>query len=105
MPPALRDRPAYTEEHRFYFDAFFFLSNFRAAGFSGPGALSFTDVLRYAELVGYTREDEIFFFCQVMVSCDQAYRKFHNDTKPSGKPTGGQRQSSPPIKGYRSKRH
>lgn len=100
MPPALKDQPVLTEEHRFYFDAFFFLSRFRGPGFSGPGPLNFSDVLRYAELVGYTDEAEQIFFSEVMAACDDAYRTHISNTtkKAESKPKSGR---LPPKRGRR----
>lgn len=86
MPPALREQPAITPEHRFYFDAFFFLSRFRSPGFSGPGALNFADVLSYARLLGYTSEDEILFFSDVMAACDGAYQTHIHETSKKSEP-------------------
>ena len=84
MPAALKEQPVITPEHRFYFDAFFFLSRFRAPGFSGPGALNFTDVLSYCRLLGYTSENEILFFSEVMAACDGAYQThIHESSKKS----------------------
>jgi hypothetical protein len=88
MPTALKDQPTITPEIKFYFDAFFFLSRFRGAGFSGPGPLYLPDVMLYAQLVGYTGADEILHFSEVMAACDEAYRTHLHDSskKPSGTP-------------------
>ena len=61
---------------QFYLDAFFRLSDFRRSGFSGPEALDFITVLRYAEWVGYTSTVDQSFFVDVIRACDQVYRKF-----------------------------
>jgi len=77
---------------QFYLDAFFRLSDFRGAGFSGPEPLDFISVLRYAEWVGYTSMHDQTFFVDVIRACDQVYRKFaheRSEAESKKKPAGG----------------
>jgi hypothetical protein len=87
VPPALASKPDLTVDVAFYIEAFYFLSGFRSQGFSGPGSLLFSDIIRYAELVGYTASEDIQFFASVMLSCDIAFRKAISD-KPKPVPVG-----------------
>ena len=54
-------------------ESFYFLSAFRTAGFSSINPLNFSDLVQYARLVGYTSDDDVLFFLEVMVAADQAF--------------------------------
>ena len=74
MPPALARKPEVTIDLHVYIEAFFTLSSFRSPGFSGPGPLLFADILRYAELVGYTTNADRLFFVEVIQGAESAYQ-------------------------------
>lgn len=40
---------------------------------SGPESLLFADIIRYAQLSGYTSADEILFFSGIMRACDEVF--------------------------------
>lgn len=62
-----------TEQLAFYFQAFAFLSNRRSYGMSGPNPISFSEVCTYAEKIGYTGSEDLFFLSEVILACDQVY--------------------------------
>lgn len=63
---------------------FFFLSGFRHHGMSGPLPIALSEIIAYAELIGYTAVDDKFFLIDLVHACDKAYlKKYYDDQNAS----------------------
>lgn len=87
IPPALLRQPEMTPDLEFYLDAYSFLSAFRQPGFSEAGPLAYDSLVRYAEVAGYTSADDIQFFSEALLVCDQAAREAFKATSASKTPS------------------
>lgn len=73
LPPALESMPAPGVDTKFYLDCFYRLSSSRLVHESGPQALQISETLAYANLLGYTAQDDILFFLDVIQAVDHTY--------------------------------
>ena len=73
VPPALEQKPVFTPDLLFYIEAFFYLSSFRGSNGFGANPLALQDILSYCALIGYTSEDDVLFFSEVMRACDHVF--------------------------------
>ena len=94
VPPALAEQPVITPDLQFYLESFFFLSSFRGSSGFGPNPLAFSDVYRYAELIGYTSPEDFLPFAEMMRACDQVYLEVHRNEADSKPKPGGSSKTS-----------
>lgn len=73
MPPALAEMPVLSPDISFYLNAFSYLGNFRSYSEAGPSVISFIDICKYADILGYKDPNSLLFFAKVINGCDLVF--------------------------------